>query len=51
MLLAEGHYKEAAVIAAAALAVLSKSADPGGTIAEKEWLESILDESQSHIRK
>ena len=49
VLLAEGRYKEAAVIARAALIVLPKSADPGGAIAEKEWLESILTESQRKI--
>jgi len=47
VLLAEGRYKEAAVIATAALVVLPKSADPGGAIAEKECLQSILAESLS----
>jgi hypothetical protein len=49
VLLAEGRYKEAAEKAATALDVLPKSADPGGAIAEKEWLESILAESQRQI--
>jgi hypothetical protein len=49
VLLAEGRYREAAVIATAALVVLPKSADPGGAIAEKEWLESILAESRSKL--
>jgi hypothetical protein len=49
VLLAEGRYKEAAEKAATALDVLLQSADPGGAIAEKEWLESILAESQRQI--
>jgi hypothetical protein len=49
VLLAERRYKEAAEKAVAALAVLPKSADPGGAVAEKEWSESILAESQRQI--
>jgi hypothetical protein len=46
VLLAEGQCQAAAAIAKAALVVLPKSADLGGAIAEKEWLESILSESK-----
>jgi hypothetical protein len=48
-LLAEGRCKEAAIIAKAALIALPSSADKGGAIAEKEWLESILAESESKL--
>jgi len=48
VLLAEGHYKEAAIIAKAGLVVLPKSTDRGGAIAEKDWLEAILAECLSH---
>jgi hypothetical protein len=49
VLLSEGQYQAAAAVAKAALVVLPKSADPGGAIAEKEWLGSLLAESQSKI--
>jgi hypothetical protein len=48
-LLAEGHCKEAAIIAKAALIALPSSADKGGAIAEKEWLESIVADSDSKL--
>jgi hypothetical protein len=49
VLLAEGRHKEAAEKAIAGLDVLPQSADPGGAIAEKEWLESILTECRRRI--
>jgi hypothetical protein len=48
-LFAEGCFREAVIIAKVALAVLPNSADKGGAIAEKEWLESILAECESKL--
>jgi hypothetical protein len=42
VLLAEGRYEEAVVAASLGLAVAPESADPGGALAEAEWLQSIL---------
>ncbi|HMC88172.1 MAG TPA: M50 family metallopeptidase [Gemmataceae bacterium] len=42
VLLAEGRCEEAAAVALQGLAAAPESADPGGAIAEAEWLENIL---------
>src|SRR5207253_10541989 len=48
VLLAEGRCEEAAAVALQGLAAAPESADPGGAIAEAEWLENILTRSEEH---
>jgi hypothetical protein len=50
-LLAEGRYQEAVTKAEAGLAVLHRSADPGGAQAEGDWLREILHEAKNGIGK
>ena len=46
VLLAEGKFAEAVEKAQAGLEALSHSVDKGGAIAEREWLEAILNRAQ-----
>jgi hypothetical protein len=49
VLWAEKRFAEAAPKALEGLAVLSQSADPGGALAEGDWLRDILDQCEKHI--
>jgi hypothetical protein len=47
VLLAERRFEEACAKAEAGLAAIPQSADPGGSLAEADWLDAVLAESRS----
>jgi hypothetical protein len=51
VLWAEKRFAEAAAKAREGLAVLPQSADPGGALAEGDWLSDILDQCEKHISR
>jgi hypothetical protein len=51
VLFVEGNYAEAATKAQAGLAVVPESLDRGGSLAEAEWLKTLLAECQKRLNK
>jgi hypothetical protein len=49
VLFVEGYFEEAGARAESALAEVPKSVDRGGSLAEAEWLQTLLTECQKHL--